>query len=140
MGENLLFLKSKVKVMEISKETRAAVKPACWGAAGGAIALAIIGFTWGGWVTGGHAKTLADAAVTAALVPICADKFQAGGALALSTLKAEKDDRDYDDIVIKFVQKVGDRTISTSDRPFAKACGLEVMKRDKEAVAKSASK
>ena len=126
--------------MEISKEMRAAVKPACWGAAGGAIALAIIGFTWGGWVTGGHAKTLADAAVTAALVPICADKFQAGGALALSTLKAEKDDRDYDDIVIKFVQKVGDRTIGTSDRPFAKACGLEVMKRDKEAVAKSASK
>jgi hypothetical protein len=53
---------------------------------------------------------------------------------------AEKDDRDYDDIVIKFVQKVGDRTISTSDRSFAKACGLEVMKRDKEAVAKSASK
>ena len=80
------------------------------------------------------------AAVTASLVPICADKFQAGGALALSTLKAEKDDRDYDDIVIKFVQKVGDRTVSTSDRPFAKACGLEVMKRDKEAVANSASK
>ena len=126
--------------MEISKEMRAAVKPACWGAAGGAIALAIIGFTWGGWVTGGHAKTLADAAVTAALVPICADKFQTVGAPALSTLKAEKDDRDYDDIVIKFVQKVGDRTISTSDRSFAKACGLEVMKRDKEAVAKSASK
>ncbi len=86
MGENPLFLKSKVKVMEISKETRAAVKPACWGAAGGAIALAIIWFTWGGWVTGGTAKTLGDAAVTAALVPICADKFQAVGALALSTL------------------------------------------------------
>src|SRR4029453_17594560 len=106
--------------MEISKGMRGAVKPACWGAAGGAIALAIIGFTWGGWVTGGHAKTLADAAVTAALVPICADKFQAGGELALSTLKAEKDDRDSDDIVIKFVQKVGDRTISTSARIFAK--------------------
>ena len=104
--------------MEISKEMRGAVKPACWGAAGGAIALAIIGFTWGGWVTGGHAKTLADAAVTAALVPICADKFQAGGALALSTLKAEKDDRDYDDIVIKFVQKVGDRTIKHVGSPI----------------------
>ena len=72
--------------MEISKEMRAAVKPACWGAVGGAIALAITGFMWGGWVTGGHAKTLADAAVTAALVPICADKFQTVGALALSTL------------------------------------------------------
>jgi hypothetical protein len=135
-----LLPKSKVKIMKISKEMRAAMKPACWGAVGGAIALAIIGFTWGGWVTGGHAKTLADAAVTAALVPICADQFVAVGAPALSTLKAERDDRDYDDIVIKFVQKVGDRTISTADRPFAKACGLEVMKRDREAVAKAASR
>ena len=140
MGENPLFLESKVKIMEISKDTKATMRAGLWGAAAGAIALAIVGFSWGGWVTGGQAKTLADAAVTAALVPICADKFLAGDALALSTLKAEKDDRDYDDIVIKFVQKVGDRTVSTSDRSFAKACGVEVMKRDKEAVAKSAAK
>jgi len=31
-------------------------KPALWGAAGGAIALAIAGFAWGGWVTGGKAE------------------------------------------------------------------------------------
>src|SRR4029450_3804417 len=98
MGENPLFLKSQVRIMEISKEMRAAVKPACWGAVGGAIALAIIGFTGGGWVTGGHAKTLADAAVTAALVPICADQFQAGGALALSPLKAGKEGGDLERI------------------------------------------
>ena len=48
--------KSKVKIMEISKETKAAVKPALWGAAAGAIALAIVGFNWGGWVTGGTAE------------------------------------------------------------------------------------
>ncbi len=29
------------------------LKPALFGAAGGAIALAIVGFSWGGWVTGG---------------------------------------------------------------------------------------
>ena len=34
-------------------------KPALWGAAGGAVAAAIIGFTWGGWVTGGKAETSA---------------------------------------------------------------------------------
>ena len=39
MGENPLFLKSKVKVMEISQEMRTAVKPASFGAVGGAIAL-----------------------------------------------------------------------------------------------------
>jgi hypothetical protein len=34
-------------------------KPALWGAAGGAIALAIVGFSWGGWVTGKKAETSA---------------------------------------------------------------------------------
>jgi hypothetical protein len=33
----------------------ASVKPAVWGAVGGAVAAMIVGFTWGGWVTGGTA-------------------------------------------------------------------------------------
>ena len=51
------------------------VKPGLQGAAVGAIAISIIGFSWGGWVTGGAAeKMAADHArleVVAALVPIC---------------------------------------------------------------------
>lgn len=51
------------------------LKPALQGAAAGAAALAIVGFTWGGWVTGGTAEkmasTQADLEVTAALVPVC---------------------------------------------------------------------
>jgi hypothetical protein len=51
-----------------------------WGAAVGAIALAIIGFNWGGWVTGGTAtKEAASAshdAVVSALAPICAARFK----------------------------------------------------------------
>jgi hypothetical protein len=51
------------------------VKPGLYGAAAGAIALAIVGFTWGGWVTGSKATQMAtDKAkieVLAALVPIC---------------------------------------------------------------------
>ena len=39
-----------------------------------------VGFTFGGWVTGGKAKEMAqqqsDKAVTAALSPICVDKFR----------------------------------------------------------------
>jgi hypothetical protein len=62
--------------MKIPVET----KPALWGVAGGAIALAIVGFTWGGWVTGGKAEAdatqRANAAVVAALAPICVEKFQ----------------------------------------------------------------
>ena len=55
------------------------LKPALWGAVGGAVALAIVGFTWGGWVTGGKADELArqkvQAALVEALTPICVDKF-----------------------------------------------------------------
>jgi hypothetical protein len=69
------------------------LKPACWGAVGGAVALAIVGFSWGGWVTGAtadaQAKQRADRAVVAALTPICVDKFrqQADAATNLVELK-----------------------------------------------------
>ena len=32
------------------------LKPALYGAACGAIALATVGFSWGGWVTGGRPR------------------------------------------------------------------------------------
>ena len=56
------------------------VAPALLGAAGGALILAIIGFTWFGWVTGSTAEKMAkdraDAAVIAALTPVCVEKFK----------------------------------------------------------------
>ena len=58
----------------------AQTSPFLWGAAAGAIALAIVGFSWGGWVSGGTAEKLAaaraDATLVAALVPICVSQFQ----------------------------------------------------------------
>lgn len=54
------------------------LKPALQGAATGAIVLAIVGFTWGGWVTGSTAAKMASeqakTEVLAALVPICLDQ------------------------------------------------------------------
>jgi hypothetical protein len=54
------------------------VKPGLYGAGIGAVALAIVGFSWGGWVTGGTAKEMASetarAQVVAALVPICVEQ------------------------------------------------------------------
>jgi hypothetical protein len=56
------------------------LKPAAWGAVAGAIALAVIGFNWGGWVTGAtankNAKDATDSAIVRVLAPICAEKFQ----------------------------------------------------------------
>ena len=55
-------------------------KPWIQGAVVGAIALAIVGFNWGGWVTGGTAAKNAAAAshdaVVAALAPICVERFR----------------------------------------------------------------
>ena len=56
----------------------ASVKPAIWGAIGGAVAAMIIGFVWGGWVTGGTAGQMASAsaqdATVLALTPLCVAK------------------------------------------------------------------
>jgi hypothetical protein len=56
------------------------LKPALMGAIGGAVALAILGFTWGGWMTARSAATQASQraseAVVTALAPICADNFR----------------------------------------------------------------
>jgi hypothetical protein len=75
--------------MNIPVET----KPAIWGFVGGAILSAIVGFTWGGWVTGGTAEASAtqraNSAVVAALAPVCADRFKntADAASNLTALK-----------------------------------------------------
>ena len=54
------------------------LKPGLTGAAAGAAALAIVGFTWGGWMTAGTAKAMASTQarldVVAALVPICLEQ------------------------------------------------------------------
>ena len=58
----------------------ASVKPAVWGAIGGAIAAIVIGFAWGGWVTGGTAGKMetasAEAAVIQAFAPLCVAKAE----------------------------------------------------------------
>jgi len=55
-------------------------KPWIQGAVVGAIAAAIVGFSWGGWVTGGTAAknsaAAAHDAVVAALAPICVERFR----------------------------------------------------------------
>ena len=52
-------------------------KPGLYGALGGAIAISIFGFSWGGWTTGSTAQDMAQdhasEAVTLAMVPVCLD-------------------------------------------------------------------
>ena len=62
--------------MSINKET---IEPILWGAAGGAVVLAVVGFMWGGWFTGGTAQQLAEDAAEKAVVdrlaPICVAQY-----------------------------------------------------------------
>jgi alpha/beta superfamily hydrolase len=50
------------------------VKPGLWGAAAGAVVAVTLGFYLGGWVTGGSATEMTDAAVVAALAPVCVEQ------------------------------------------------------------------
>jgi len=66
--------------MKLSMQMPAKLEPFLWGAAGGAVALAVIGFAFAGWTTAGKAAHMArqqaDKAVVTALAPICVDKFR----------------------------------------------------------------
>ena len=61
------------------------------GAAVGAAATLLVGFNWGGWVTGGTAKEMAQKGVSSALVsvlsPICVEKFQHSAASPPNLIK-----------------------------------------------------
>lgn len=70
------------------------LKPGLYGAACGAAALAIVGFNWGGWVTGGTARAMASdqsrTDVVTALSLICVDQSKRDPQLAerVTALKA----------------------------------------------------
>jgi hypothetical protein len=105
--------------MDISKETKATVRSVLWGAAAGAIALAIVGFNWGGWVTAGTAETLAKSraatAVVAALTPICVEKFRQAADASANLAEMKKAAYVWDQS--KFVEKGGWATMPGSTEP-----------------------
>jgi hypothetical protein len=97
------------------------IKLGLWSAIGGAIVLAIIGFTWGGWVTGGTAQTMAEEmaedAVVDRLAPICVEQFNQDSEKVqkLKELK-ETDSWQRDD----YVGKQGWATMPGEDKPDSK--------------------
>ena len=107
-------------------ELPAEVKPALWGVVGGAVAAMIIGFTWGGWVTGGTSETRAveraESAVVAARTLICVDNFRRSPDAAANLASLTKID-DY--ARHTFIEKGGWATMPGSKEPdqaVARAC------------------
>ena len=70
------------------------LKPGLYGALVGAALVGGVGFTWGGWVTGGTANERATAMarghLVAAMVPVCVDMARSDPARAdkLATIRA----------------------------------------------------
>jgi hypothetical protein len=82
LTEEYFFCCPKENIMQ----TPEWLKPGLYGAACGAVALAVIGFSWGGWITGGTARTMAadqsKAEVVTALSLICVDQSKRDPQLA----------------------------------------------------------
>jgi hypothetical protein len=102
------------------------LKPALIGGTIGAVATVIVGFGWGGWVTGAKAEVMvrdqAKAAVVAALAPICVEQSRQDP-LAAATLAKLKDTSRYQQSNI--LMETGWATMPGSEDPMravASAC------------------
>jgi hypothetical protein len=109
------------------------VKPTAWGAVLGSIATMILGFGFAGWMLGSTGDRLAtqraDAAVTAALVPLCVaqSKSDQAGAKKLGELRTMTSTYDQQE----FVTKTGWATVPGSETPnadVAEACASALLK------------
>jgi hypothetical protein len=105
-------------------------KPALLGFACGAVALAIAGFNWAGWMTGGKADIAAsmraDAAVVAALAPVCVERFQRASDVGANLAALKKVETWSQG---EFIEKGGWAAVAGSKTteqlsPVAKACAV----------------
>jgi hypothetical protein len=105
---------------------------ALWGVAAGAVALAVVGFTWGGWSTSSGTAKQVEAAIQTAMIPACVKDVMAD-ATAVAELKVKRPS-DYDDVVRDFRKRSGD--LATFSYQFNRDCGKAI----EAALAKTATK
>ena len=106
------------------------LKPGLWGAASGAVVMAIVGFSQLGWKTDGTAQQLAldraNTAVVEALVPFCIDKAQMQTQqAALASFQAEQSSYSRSDLV----GKAGWATLGNAKAPdssLARECSKQL--------------
>jgi pimeloyl-ACP methyl ester carboxylesterase len=97
------------------------------GIAIGAVTSMVIGFSWGGWMTGGAANKLADeradTAVVAALTPICPEKFMQNSDAKANLAALQKISTNWEQG--QYLEKGGWATrpgATSSDYHLARAC------------------
>lgn len=113
-----------------------------WACAGGAILATVVGFSWGGWVTGGSAQSMAtDSAAQARqemASVVCVDRFMAAPDVGVQLTALKEITSSYQQA--KFVVEGGwavimpvsdpvDRAASANDRKAAALCAEGLAKR-----------
>jgi hypothetical protein len=118
----------KVNVMDVPSILQGdSLKRLLQGAAAGAVVTMIVGFNWGGWTLGSTAEKVAkeqpEAAVVAALSPICVDQFRQPANATASLTELNKISYAWDRGT--FIEKGGWAIMPGSekaDSAVAKAC------------------
>jgi hypothetical protein len=102
-----------------------AIKPALWGAVVGAVAMAIVGFSWLGWTLGSTAEQMAnaraEAATMTALTPVCVARFNAQADAPTKLAELKKILTSWDQAT--FIEKGGWATTPGSDKPNSAVAG-----------------
>ena len=114
-----------------------------WACAGSVIVATVVGFSWGGWVTGGSARDMAaDSAAQARqelAAIVCVDRFMAAPDVGVQLTALKEITSPY--AQGKFVEEGGwalivpastpaDRQASSNDRKAAGLCAEELSKRE----------
>jgi hypothetical protein len=114
-----------------------------WACAGSVIAAIIVGFSWGGWVTGGSAQEMAEESAAQArqelAAVVCVDRFMAAPDAGVQLTALQEMERSYQQS--KFVQDGGwaiivpasgptDYKARADDRKAAGLCAEELAKRE----------
>ncbi len=107
-------------------ELPVALKPGLFGAAAGAVAMAVVGFSYLGWSTEAtsdkRARDTADSAVAVALVPFCVLKARADpNPATITKFQAEQTSWSRSEIVMKAGWASLDGTTTVNDA-LARAC------------------
>jgi pimeloyl-ACP methyl ester carboxylesterase len=108
-----------------------------WACAGSVILATVVGFSWGGWVTGGTAQEMADKAAAQArqevAAIVCVDRFMAAPAAGVQLTALKEITSSY--ARGKFVQEGGwvmvvPASSSADDRKAAGLCADELAQRE----------
>ena len=114
-----------------------------WACAGSVVAATIVGFSWGGWTTGGTAREMAENSAAQArqemAAVVCVDRFMAAPDVGVQLAALKGMERSYQQS--KFVEEGGwalivpastppDRKASADDRKAAALCADELAKRE----------